>query len=921
MKKQLLLLVACVCMAVLGVNAQMFTTSPSPLQQSSQNVKIYFDPSQCDVAGLKTATEIYAHIGVTLESAPSTWTNVVGSWADKMEKKKFTKLADGRWELNIGTIDSYFGLPAGTKVAKIAIIALNGTGSVQTSDQFIDVFPEGFYMEFSHSPSNLVINSATTFKFTITTTQAANLSIKVDGNEVATVSNNTVLTASYTFSTLGKFSEVVATATKGSDVKTQKVTVAYPSPSGQANYPGGRPVMGAVKQSDGSVIFCLAAPQKQSVILVGSWDDYQTLNKNVMSYQDYNGYRYFWTKVTGLKDNEYYPYYYLVDGTIKVADPCAKLMLDNYSDKWMPAGVWTTTDMPAYPYDKFEDTMLAVYRGDIDNYNWDSATLNFKTPDKKSMVVYELLLRDFSGDGSDQGGKRFGTFSSAKAKIPYLKSLGINAVEVLPVMEFNGNSSWGYNTNGYMALDKVYGSPKDMRDFVAECHRNGIAVILDIVFNQADGLMPWYQMYPVGSNPFFNKTAPHAYSVLNDFNQGYPLVQEYWHQVLRYWMEAYKVDGYRFDLVKGLGDNSSYANAGDAATNAYNANRVARMKDLHDVIVSVKADGIHINELLGTAQEENSNAANGEMGWNNVNNGACQYAMGFADQNGDTKGFYGPNWSRTFGGALSYAESHDEPRVAWKVKEYGATALKYSSANPKTTTVRRLGAVAAQMLLSPGAQMIWEFEEVGADYKMGSDLEKLRAIAPMWDYLDVPVRAGLHDNYKALCHLRLDNPEMFNGQATYTPSGFTNSLTTPRWIRLNFGTKEILGVFNPAVSGSAMTINVPVQQLSATNYQVITAGYSTNPTLTGSGTVSVSIEPNSFAVFATTNVAGVDEVFTDAVASKAHVYGATGEIVIVGEYNNVEVYDIQGRMMSSLEVPAGLYIVRVDGETYKVAVK
>ena len=126
--------------------------------------------------------------------------------------------------------------------------------------------------------------------------------------------------------------------------------------------------------------------------------------------------------------------------------------------------------------------MLAVYRSDLDDYNWDSATTNFKVPDHNSMVIYELLFRDFTGDGSDQDGKHFGTISEAREKISYLKELGINCVELMPVMEFNGNNSWGYNTNAYMALDKAYGSPKDLRDFVAECHRNGIAVVLDIVF-------------------------------------------------------------------------------------------------------------------------------------------------------------------------------------------------------------------------------------------------------------------------------------------------------------------------------------------------------------------------------------------------------------------------------------------------------
>ena len=125
-----------------------------------------------------------------------------------------------------------------------------------------------------------------------------------------------------------------------------------------------------------------------------------------------------------------------------------------------------------------------------------------------------------------------------------------------------------------------------------------MAVILDMVFNQSGGLHPWYQMYQPGENPFYNLDAPHAYSVLNDWNQGYPMVQEQWESVLRYWMTEYKFGGFRFDLVKGLGDNDSYANSGDNATNSYNASRVARMRELQKVVEEINPNAYFINENL-----------------------------------------------------------------------------------------------------------------------------------------------------------------------------------------------------------------------------------------------------------------------------------------------------------------------------------
>jgi pullulanase/glycogen debranching enzyme len=199
-------------------------------------------------------------------------------------------------------------------------------------------------------------------------------------------------------------------------------------------------------------------------------------------------------------------------------------------------------------------------------------------------------------------------------------------------------------------------------------------------------------MYPISSNPFYNATAPHDYSVLNDFRQDYPLVEEHWGDVIRYWMEAYKVDGFRFDLVKGLGDNDSYG----SGTEAYNTSRVNRMKRLNDIITSVNPNAIHINELLGQNSEENANANNGEMGWNNINNGACQYAMGFASGSDETKGFMASNWGKTLGGTVDYAESHDEERMAGKIKQYGHASVKYSTSSPKKAAIQRLGSVAAR---------------------------------------------------------------------------------------------------------------------------------------------------------------------------------------------------------------------------------
>lgn len=929
MRKVFLMMLAVVAIAVQRPAAQIVTSSPLILQQSSSDIVLTFhsDSPLCNqvFANAPQSEEIYAHIGLitSKSTSGSDWKYTIFPWPSSgnaqeanTDKNHLKYISPNTYTLSIGTIAGYFGITDPSETVKqIALVFRTADGRKECKtatggDIYVDVMPEGFQMQFNCSSPKRVISQPTAMTFTVNTTSAGKLEILMNGTPVASAANASTLSKEINFTEKGEYS-IEARATQGDVTRSESFDIAFPGQSQAETYPGGTPRMGAVKNIDGTVTFCLAAPGKTSVMLVPSWDDYKFLGKNMMKYQDYQGNRYFWITVDGLADNEWYPYYFVVDDTYKVADPYAHLILDCYNDRYLSKTIWP--DRPQYPHEKFSDVMLGVYRGDIDEYEFSDFTI----PDHDNLVIYELLFRDFTGNEGVASAN--GTVRKAIEKIPYLKDLGVNAVELMPIMEFNGNNSWGYNTNNYMALDKAYGSPKDMRDFVAECHRHGIAVILDIVFNQSDGKHPWYQMYDIDTNPFYNKEAPHKYNVLNDWNQDYGLVAQHWVDVLTYWMEAYKVDGFRFDLVKGLGTNESYGS--NQNTDSYNPTRVAKMKELHAAIAAVNPKAIHINELLGDATEDKAMGADGQLNWNKVCDGSYQYAMGWDDKSGDTRGFAASQWGRVIGQTVDYAESHDEPRVANKLKTGGHSSVKYSVANPKSTSVRRLGSVAAQMLMCPGSKMIWQFGELAADDNQGSDLEKLRPIAPKWDHLDVAARAALHDNYRALCNMRLKNNDMFTGEATLVMTGFENNLSTTRTIRLTKGDKEIIAFFNPSVS-KQQSVTAASTKLNQNNCQLIATSYGTEPTLTGTGTsLSVTLPAHSFAVFATNSVADVDEISSDITDKQISVYTETGRIVVNGNYQNAEVFDMYGRLQPSLEVPAGLYIVRVDGTPFKVLVK
>lgn len=917
------------CVATLAATAQVVTTSPSPLLENSQNVVLTFHADQGNkaLANLPESTYLYAHIGVLTNKSANEgdWKYVITDWPAKdgsnaqavnLEKNHLIYQSPNTYTLTIGDIRSYFGITdADETVTAIAIVPRTADGSKQAGtesggDIIVDVLSDDFDMTFKSNAVNVVFSKATTLKLTCETSKAAMIEISVNGTSIGSVDNAQSYETSYTLSTVGNYT-IVATATSDGQTLTKTLGYCLPGAAVAGTYPGGVPQMGTVRNADGSVTFCIAAPGKSSAILIGSWTDYMPQVDHAMQYQDYNGQRYFFTTVEGLADDQWYPYYYTLDARYKVGDPYAHLVLDYYNDKWIDPSIWP--DMPAYPYDKVPaNTMLAVYRGDIDDYQWSDFTI----PDKSNLIVYEMLFRDFTGTVGEANGN--GTVRQAIAKIPYLKQLGVNAVELMPIMEFNGNNSWGYNTNFYMAPDKAYGSPTDYKDFIDECHRNGIAVILDIVFNQSDGLHPWYVMYSIASNPFYNQTAPHSYSVLNDWNQGNELVQQQWTDAIKYWMTAYNVDGFRFDLVKGLGDNDSYTNG----TDAYNNSRVERMKRLHGVIKSVKPDGIHINEDLAGDFEEKKLGEDGMLQWANINGNSCQLAMGYNESSGNgalLTAFYAPSQgNRPWGSTVSYAESHDEERMGYKCITWGVSTVK----NSTPTIMKRLGSVAAVMLMTPGPKMIWQFGELGADQSTKSNNDNNTAPKlVVWNYMDDPDRMALHDIYEQLCHLRTLNPELFSQNATFAVSGFNNSVSSLRTLRVTNGQKEAIAFINPRITGDAAAVTATSTVLNASNSKLICASPGFTPTLTGTGTsVTVNVPAHSMAVFATTQTSGIDNVAVDNEAAVT-VIGRSGAIEIVGDYDSAEVYTLEGRRTGLNGLSAGIYLVRVDGRTRKVVVR
>lgn len=923
--------------ALLG-HSQIVTTSPVVVQTDSKNIVVTFhaDKGNKGLAGLTADAAVYAHTGVITDQStgPGDW-KYDTDWLDNSPKYKMTYVGPDTWSLTIPSIDSFYGIPAGENVEKLMFVFRDATGSREGKteaggDISVPVYPSGFRVVISTDPEGSVVRGDGKVIFTVNATAAADIRLYVKGSAstIATGSSTMSVTGSHVFSSVGSYTVVAeATPAAGGQTVTSTVTLVRLGASQKLDYPGGVPRMGAVRQADGSVIFCIAAPGKESMVLVPSWNGYNVSADLQMNYHDYQGHRYFWTTVSGLAPDTDHIYYYLADGTTAVGDPYARLVLDPWSDKYIPSSVFP--DMPQYPVGSVPEGLpLAVYNSSADDYDWQ--VTDFKGVKPSQLVIYELLIRDFTGTEGQANAE--GTVAGVISKLDYLESLGINAIELMPVMEFNGNNSWGYNTNFYFAPDKAYGTPDDYRRLVDECHSRGIAVILDIVFNQSDGLHPWYQLYPASENPFYNASAPHAYSVLNDWKQENPLVEQQWIDAVKYWLTAYNVDGFRFDLVKGLGDSDSYGatyNAAsntwsgvtDSRTNAYNQSRIDRMKRIHDAIKSVRPDAYFINEDLAFAEEENALAANGQLNWANLNYPSINYEYGVATDQANLNRFYAPlDSERKWGSTVSYMESHDEERVAYAIENYtGSVSATNTIKKSEELTMRRLGSIAAQMLVSPGAHMIWQFQEFGADQttknESGNDTSPKNVV---WSYLDNEYRAGLRKSYADILAVRKNNPELF-ADSVETSMDCNFISVGLKSIVLTSGTKQLVLMVNSNANNYARSFELPAAAShDASDYHLLAASHGQTPSV--SADRKVSLRGCGFALFGTGDISGISDVPVADTASVTVYATESGDIVVEGDYRTLSVFDIAGRSVGRTSLPAGVYIVRVDSRSFKIAV-
>jgi glycosidase len=566
-----------------------------------------------------------------------------------------------------------------------------------------------------------------------------------------------------------------------------------------------------------SVIFNLYAPGKKSVSVIGDFNNWAASSAYAMK-NSKDGTRW-WVQVDNLDPSKEYAYQYFIDGTLKVADPYTNKILDPAND---PAIIQSGIYPNLKTYPAGQSGIVSTFWYSTPAYTW--TVTNFTRPDPKNLVVYELLVRDFVGTHS---------YKTLTDTLNYLVRLGVNAVELMPVNEFEGNDSWGYNSNFMFALDKYYGTPNDYKAFIDACHAKGIAVIQDIVLEDQFGSSPLAQMYwnaaanaPSTDNPWLDVANMHPDAVGYQMNHQSKATQYFTQNVMKYWMQEYHIDGYRFDEAKGFTQTNS--GSSESAWAAYDAARVTTWKNYNSYMKSLDPSFYVILEYFAGNQEESELANAGMMMWTNLSTPAEQALMSYNDAGGswDLSGLFYDGYGFTAPyNLVAYFESHDQERLQYKNGAFGNSNSTYN-VKDLPTGLKRDEMGAAFMFSSPGPKMVWQFGERGYDISIDNG-GRLGDKPPLWNYMADANRAHLYSIYAKMIKWKIRNPVFTTTTFTYKLAGaykFIQLLGTD-------GTDvQVVGNFD--IMPQSVSISFPAtgtwtDNITGTSINVATLPYST----------------------------------------------------------------------------------------------
>jgi 1,4-alpha-glucan branching enzyme len=475
------------------------------------------------------------------------------------------------------------------------------------------------------------------------------------------------------------------------------------------------------KATDTTAIeFTLFAPNNKEVRLIGSFSDW---NEIPMEKGDDGVFR----------------------ATVDLADGLHQYRFKVRTKSWFfEEDSWVTVTDP-YATDVDPETengvvRIANGRRVVDEYVWrhDHVPL----PPDDELIVYEMHVGDFSGGEADEHAR--GRYTHVVEKLDYLVDLGINAVELMPVKDYPGDHSWGYNPKYFFASESTYGTTEELKHLIDECHARGIRVLIDGVYHHSEASAPlahidhdyWYLHDP--KDPNENWGPEFDYNKVDERHDVRP-AWKFIGDTVRFWVSEYHIDGIRYDAARNINHFGFLKWIADLAR------ETAGPKPFINV-----AEHLPVDPAVTGHDGPMDACWNDHFKWRVMNylakeEGDIDAVMDSID--GRRLGFESPT------NVVNYLANHDHERV---MKVFGENEILGEEAFRR----EKLGAVL--LMTSFGIPMLWMGQEFGEFSERTPDRNKID-----WTLLESRENQELLAHYKALIALRRANPALRSGNLEF----------------------------------------------------------------------------------------------------------------------------------------------------------
>lgn len=370
-------------------------------------------------------------------------------------------------------------------------------------------------------------------------------------------------------------------------------------------------------------------------------------------------------------------------------------------------------------------------------YTWSANETAWKTPALDDLIIYELMITEFGGD-----------IDRTIGLLDYLKDLGVNCIQLMPVSNVSNTIDWGYLPIGYFGVDERFGKRDDMQRLIDAAHQRGLAVVVDSVYGHTSWNFPYFHLYDklkYHENPFMGPFGQNLYGASTDFNR--TLTRDFFFTVNHHWIDCYHVDGFRYDCVPDYWDGpvgNGYAGL-VYETHQHVKSRANELSHIQRFFSDTSMRLIQCAEQLEQPREVLQQTYS-NLTWQNETLAAAEGAVQDASRLTDLGlrlGLMGYPREVTTNGdtltksALQYIENHDHARFLCSFRQvYPEPDHNPLLAEGDRAMWHKVRPYLIGLMTAKGVPLLWQGEEFGENYYLpDTGLGRVAMFRPVrWDY-------------------------------------------------------------------------------------------------------------------------------------------------------------------------------------------